>query len=285
MNLFKKSLLLLAASTGVIALGAGHGHAKPSADMKRCVDIGQPKLGDVCYMTDSKYIRRKEDKDSTRKESIVWERQINGWVMTHAQAQWRSGGFGSVSGPWVNMVSGSGNIELNETISRSISSLQETKAKLDSSIKGCSGSACGNLKSSLDYVNKQINELNSTRELAISKGNNEAAQISASTYVKHSCTLGICVYGGGVSKNLDYWIYYRYVGSPSAISTNTSEIIANANSAIEESKGDEKRRGEPDADKTYADKSDRKKEIRKCRKRFEDDKKMRKQCIKNAKKS
>lgn len=285
MSLLKKSLLLIAVSTGVIVFGAEHGQAKPSADMKRCVDIGQPKMGDVCYMTDSKYIRRKEDKDSTRKESIVWERQIDGWVMTHAQAQWRSGGFGSVSGPWVNMVSGSGNIELNETISRSISSLQETKAKLDASIKGCLGSACGDMKNSLDYVNKQINDLNSTRELAISKGNNEAAQISASTYVKHSCTLGICIYGGGVSKNLDYWIYYRYVGSPSAINTNTSEIIANANSAIERSKVDDERRDEPDDVKPDTGKSDRKREIRKCRKRFEDDKKMRKQCIKNAKNS
>ena len=68
--------------------------------------------------------------------------------------------------------------------------------------------------------------------------------------------------------------------SQEIIDKKTGEIIANANSAIEGSKDDDQRRDEPDADK-----SDRKKEIRKCRKRFEDDKKMRKQCIKNAKKS
>ena len=261
--------------------------AKPSAGMKRCVDIGVPKVGDVCYLSDSKYIRRKEDKDNWREDDFLWERQLPGWVMTHVQAKFRKGGFGSVRGPWVSMTSGTGNISINTSISRAISELDRTSIKLKGELKGCKPPVCGELKSSLDSVSERISELKESQKVAIQKGKNEGANIRVKSYVKHTCpALFPCYYGGGVSKNVDYWAYYRYVGTPSRIKNEANKVMALANTALRSSK--QAATPAPNPTPTPAPKGDRgwqreTSKLNMCKKRYQNNMRMLRYCLRSTK--
>jgi hypothetical protein len=144
----------------------------------------------------------------------------------------RDGGFGTVTNPTGSIVSSNGNANIISTTRRSTQELMQVKNRLEGKYAGCAGPGCFEIKSTLDSLSREVNQLENITSSAVSAGGNEKISFVGTTYVNCynvNYVLGkkrVCE--GGASLEGRVLLYQRFLGNTGQIQANTSNLINQA---------------------------------------------------------
>lgn len=246
----------------------------------------QPSIGLVCYTDDPMSIRQK-DVGGTKVWDKMIERWSDGWIIEGHEIIDTGGQFGTFTKPNCSTVSGSG----TASISSEAASLASRQSSITASLRAKAATVTNptikaEIEQKIDASSRAEETLSTSQSAIVSKGNNEALQCQATTYVK--CNYFYCGDGAAWSGNIR--VYRRYLGNINdirALYLDLGPYMAELDARIQAEQSKEEARKQEEAAKeatketdiTPANDSILQKAIRFCKKKYSDKSSSRKQCI------